>query len=103
MAKRFRPSGEDSFYGDCLYEMVVPQKHFLRQLRGLLDWDDYARPLLKVYKGEAEVGGVPPEERRPSPVQAGDPRLIGGLSLLPRLPRRGARRFRPRARAPQAG
>jgi len=59
MAKRFRPSGEDSFYGDCLYEMVVPQKHFLRQLRGLLDWDDYARPLLKVYKGEAEVGGVP--------------------------------------------
>lgn len=59
VAKRFRPTGEDSFYGDSLYEMAVPERHFLRQLRGLLDWDDYARPLLKVYKGGAEVGGMP--------------------------------------------
>ena len=59
MAKRFRPTGEDSFYGDTLCEMVVPQKHFLRQLRNLLDWEEFTRPLLQVYKGEAEVGGVP--------------------------------------------
>ncbi len=59
MAKRFLPTGEDSFYGDSLYEMVVPKSHFLRQLRGLLDWEEFSRPLLKVYKGGAEVGGVP--------------------------------------------
>jgi transposase, IS5 family len=59
MSKRFRPTGEDSFFGDALYEMAVPKSHFLRQLRGLLDWEEFSRPLLKVYKGGAEVGGVP--------------------------------------------
>jgi IS5 family transposase len=39
--------------------MAVPKSHFLRQLRGLLDWEKLCRPLLKVYKGGAEVGGVP--------------------------------------------
>lgn len=59
MAKRFRPTGEDSFYGDSLYEMAVPESHFLRRLRALLDWEELARSVLKVYKGGAEVGGVP--------------------------------------------
>lgn len=59
MVKRFRPGGEDSFYGDSLFEMVVPKSHFLRQLRGLLDWEGFSQPLLEVYKGGAQVGGVP--------------------------------------------
>lgn len=59
MSQRFRPTGENSFYGDALGEMAVPKSHFLRQLRHLVDWDKFVRPLLQVYKGGAEVGGVP--------------------------------------------
>ncbi len=59
MPRRFRPTGQDSFWGDCVYEMAVPKSHFLRQLRGLLDWDRLAEPLVELYKGQAEEGGVP--------------------------------------------
>jgi transposase, IS5 family len=59
MPRRFRPSGRDSFWGDTVYEMAVPQEHFLRQLRGLLDWEEFTKDLVEVYKGKAEEGGVP--------------------------------------------
>lgn len=59
MPQRFRPSGRHSFFGDCLYEMAVPQNHFLRQLRGLIDWEKMTQGLADCYKGGAEYGPVP--------------------------------------------
>jgi hypothetical protein len=59
MPQRFRPSGQNSFWGDCVYEMPVPKEHFLRQLRDLIDWEELTKDLVKVYKGQAEEGGVP--------------------------------------------
>ena len=59
MPRRFRPSGQNSFWGDCVYEMAVPKDHFLRQLRSLVDWEELSKDLVEVYKGQAEEGGVP--------------------------------------------
>jgi IS5 family transposase len=59
MAARFRPSGHDSFWGDCLYEMVVSQNHFLRRLKDLVDWEDFTQDLADCYKGGAEYGPMP--------------------------------------------
>ena len=38
MTARFRRTGRDSFWGDCVYDAVVPKSHFLRQLGDLMDW-----------------------------------------------------------------
>ena len=59
MAQRFRPSGRNSYWGDSLYEMMVPQSHFLRQLKGLLDWEGLTEGLADCYKGGAEYGPIP--------------------------------------------
>ncbi len=59
MPRRFRPSGQNSFWGDCVYEMAVPKDHFLRQLRSLIDWEGLTEDLVELYKGQAEEGGVP--------------------------------------------
>src|SRR3972149_5747503 len=59
MPARFRPFGNNSFWGDCLYEMAVPKTHFLRQLKGLIDWEKLTRGLADCYKGGAEYGPFP--------------------------------------------
>lgn len=59
MSERFRPTGSDSFFGDLLYERVVPADHFLRQLRQLVDWDDLCQDLVRCYEGGAEYGLLP--------------------------------------------
>jgi hypothetical protein len=48
MGKNFRPSGKDFFYAGTLYEMPVPESHFLQELRSILDGSELTRPLLKV-------------------------------------------------------
>jgi IS5 family transposase len=37
----------------------VPENHFLRRLRDLLDWEGLTKDLADCYKGGAEYGGVP--------------------------------------------
>lgn len=59
MWPRFRPAGGSSFWGDDLYEMVVPPNHFLRRLKGLLDWEGLTRGLADCYQGGAEYGPIP--------------------------------------------
>jgi len=59
MPQRFRPSGHDSFWGDCLYEMVVSQNHFLRRLKDLVDWEELTQDLADCYQGGAEYGPIP--------------------------------------------
>ncbi|MBM3301446.1 MAG: IS5 family transposase [Deltaproteobacteria bacterium] len=59
MAQRFRPSGLDSYYGECLYQMIVPKTHFLSQLKDLVNWEELTKDLADCYKGGAEYGPLP--------------------------------------------
>jgi transposase len=57
--QRYVKTGQESFFGDYLYDRVVPENHFLRKLRELIDWDRFTRKLIKLYKGEGVVGRPP--------------------------------------------
>ena len=57
--QRFVETGNNSFYGDYLYDQVVAQDHFLRKLRQIIDWKRFSRKLIKLYKGEGVVGRPP--------------------------------------------
>lgn len=59
--QRFRDTGKDSFFGHFVYERVVPQDHFLRQLNELVDWEGISRELTRYYKGGANYGPTPYE------------------------------------------
>jgi len=56
---RFKETGKESFFGEFLYERVVPREHFLRQLEALIAWERFTKRLLKWYQGQA-VRGRPP-------------------------------------------
>src|SRR4030066_2369088 len=56
---RFVETGSSSFFGEYLYDLVVPQNHFLRQLNQIIDWERFSRRLLKLYKGGGVVGRPP--------------------------------------------
>jgi len=56
---RLQPTGQDSFFGDYLYDKIVPPNHFLRLLRELMPWERYSRRLIKYYRGKGVVGRPP--------------------------------------------
>jgi len=56
---RFKDTGSDTFFGDYLYDQVVPQDHFLRKLRAVVDWGYFTKRLIKLYKGQGVVGRPP--------------------------------------------
>ncbi len=57
--QRFAKTDTHSFFGEYLYDQVVPQDHFLRKLQEVIDWDHFTRKLIKLYKGEGLVGRPP--------------------------------------------
>jgi transposase, IS5 family len=57
--ERYREGQRDSFWGDLIYDAVVPKSHFLRQLAELLDWEDLVKGYSDYYKGGAEYGPIP--------------------------------------------
>src|SRR4030043_2075139 len=56
---RFVDTGSNSFFGEYLYDQVVPRGHFLRKLNKSIDWNRFTRKLIKLYKGEGVVGRPP--------------------------------------------
>lgn len=42
-----------------IYDLVVPQNHFLRKLNELMDWEDLAQDIFRVYKGGFQLGKAP--------------------------------------------
>ena len=50
----FIETGRDSFYGDYLYDLIVPEDHFLRKLKKQIPWEHFTQRLIKLYKG----GGI---------------------------------------------
>jgi len=55
----FKKHTTNSFFGDFLYDAIVPEDHFLRIARETIDWERYTKKLLKYYKGRAKVGRAP--------------------------------------------
>ena len=56
---RYIKTGSETFFGEYLYDQVVPQDHFLRKLRQIVDWDYFTKRLIKLYKGQGVVGRPP--------------------------------------------
>ena len=56
---RFRADTTSSFFGDFLYESVVPKTHFLYRLRHEIPWRTVVTPILTAYMGGAEYGPTP--------------------------------------------
>ena len=59
--ERFRDTGKGSFFGELVYDRVVPQEHFLRKLNEVIDWRPFTQKLLRYYKGGGEYGPPPYE------------------------------------------
>jgi len=57
--RRFVETGSGSFFGDYLYDQVVPANHFLRKLKEIIEWERFTRKLIKLYKGGGVVGRPP--------------------------------------------
>jgi len=54
--QRFVETGSNTFYGEYLYDQIVSQDHFLRELKSILDREYFTRRLIKLYKDEGLVG-----------------------------------------------
>jgi IS5 family transposase len=57
--QRFVETGNNSFFGEYLYNQVIPANHFLRVLREIIDWKRFTSKLIRLYKGEGVVGRPP--------------------------------------------
>jgi IS5 family transposase len=57
--RRFKELSMGSFFGQFVYERVVPRDHFLVKLNQLIRWEDFVDLLLPAYKGLAETGRPP--------------------------------------------
>lgn len=56
---RYVETGKGFFFGDSLYDQVVPVDYFLRKLNEVIEWKRYTRKLIRLYKGEGVVGRPP--------------------------------------------
>ena len=56
---RYVETGKGSFFGDYVYDQIIPADHFLRKLNEAIDWKRYTRKLIRLYKGEGVVGRPP--------------------------------------------
>lgn len=59
--KRYIQQDESSFFGDYLYSQVVPRDHFFRKLEEIIDWEQFTKKLIELYKGGGEYGRPPYE------------------------------------------
>lgn len=57
--ERFVETGRSSFFGDYLYDLIVPEGHFLRKLKQHIPWERFTRRLIKLYKGGGVYGRPP--------------------------------------------
>ena len=44
--RRYVETGSDSFFGEYLYNQIVPRGHFLRKLKQIIDWKRFSRGML---------------------------------------------------------
>jgi transposase len=69
--EHFVETGRNSFFGDYLYDQIIPEDHILRKLKEQIPWERFTQRLIKLYKG-GEIYGRPPF----------DPALVLKVSLI---------------------
>ena len=57
--KRYVNTRDQSFFGNYVYDQVVPQTYFLRLLNQLIDWERFTERLIELYRGGGEYGRPP--------------------------------------------
>ena len=57
--QRYVETGSSSFFGEYLYDQIVPAEHFLRQLKQSIQWERFTQKLIRLYKGGGVVGRPP--------------------------------------------
>lgn len=57
--KRYVNTRDQSFFGNYIYDQVVPENHFLRLLNQLIDWERFTNRLIELYRGGGEYGRPP--------------------------------------------
>lgn len=57
--KRFINTREQSFFGNYVYDLVIPKNHFLVLLNQHIPWERFTGRLLELYAGRAEYGRPP--------------------------------------------
>jgi len=57
--KRYKKQDIGSFFGNMIYDRIVPQDHFLRKLAAIIPWQQFAELLVKFYMGGAMYGRPP--------------------------------------------
>ena len=57
--ERYAETGKDSFFGEYLYDQIVPQDHFLRKLKEIIPWERFTQRLIVLYKGGGRYGRPP--------------------------------------------
>lgn len=58
---RFKAHTDNSFFGNFLYETIIPKNHFLRKAKEVIDWNRFTRKILVWYQGEGKFGRPPYE------------------------------------------
>lgn len=56
---RFKQHTTNSFFGDFLYDQTVPETHFLRKAKDLINWQPFTNRCLKWYHRSGGVGRPP--------------------------------------------
>lgn len=56
---RFKTHTDNSFFGDFLYDQVIPKNHFLRKAKEIIDWSKFTDRILVWYRGGGLVGRPP--------------------------------------------
>ncbi|NMB60862.1 MAG: hypothetical protein GYA18_00810 [Chloroflexi bacterium] len=54
--EHFIETGEGTFYGEYIYDQIIPQDHFFRKLNEMLDWHNYSKKMMRWYQGRAQYG-----------------------------------------------
>jgi len=55
--KRYVNTRDQSFFGNYIYDQVVPQNHFLRLLNRLIDWYRFTERIIELYRGGENMAG----------------------------------------------
>lgn len=57
--ERFKKQERETFFGDFVYDQIVPRDHFLRQLEAVVPWSRFTKMLVRFYQGKARHGRPP--------------------------------------------
>ncbi len=74
--RRFKELGMGTFFGDFVYERVVPREHFLVKLREVIDWGSLHAHLAACVRGDGREGA-------PAILAGGDSEDAGGGISVP--------------------